>query len=72
MELSAFSRLEEKIDSLVRRMEELKAENQALRGDLEAKEKEAQELGELMAVLEAEREEVKSRIEGLVARLELI
>ncbi|CAO0822740.1 cell division protein ZapB [Desulfarculales bacterium] len=70
MEVAAFARLEAKIEDLLNRLNSLKAENFDLKGRLDEKEKEANELGELMAAQDAEREDVRKRIESLVQRLE--
>ena len=70
MEVAAFARLEAKIEDLLNRLNSLKAENADLKGRLDEKEKEANELGELMAAQDAEREDVRKRIESLVLKLE--
>ncbi len=70
MEVAAFARLEAKIEDLLNRLNSLKAENADLKGRLDEKEKEVNELGELMAAQDAERDEVRKRIESLVQKLE--
>ncbi len=70
MEVAAFARLEAKIEELLGRLNSLKAENADLKGRLDEKEKEVNELGELMAAQDAEREDVRKRIENLVQKLE--
>lgn len=70
MEVAAFARLEAKIEELLNRLNALKAENADLKGRLDEKEKEVNELGELMAAQDAEREDVRKRIESLVQKLE--
>ena len=70
MEVAAFARLEAKIEELLGRLTQLRSENAELKGRLEEKEKEVTELGELMTAQDAEREEVRKRIETLVQKLE--
>ena len=70
MEVAAFARLEAKIEDLLNRLTALKTENAELKGRLDEKEKEVTELGELMAAQDAERDEVRKRIENLVQKLE--
>ncbi|MFH1033790.1 MAG: cell division protein ZapB [Pseudomonadota bacterium] len=70
MEVAAFARLEAKIEELLNRLNSLKSENADLKGRLDEKEKEVNELGELMSAQDAERDEVRKRIESLVQKLE--
>jgi len=70
MEVAAFARLEAKIEDLLGRLTQMKSENAELKSRLEEKEKEVAELGELMATQDAERDEVRKRIENLVQKLE--
>lgn len=70
MEVAAFARLESKIEELLARLGAVQAENQDLKGKLEEKEKEVAELGELLATQDAERDQVRQRIENLVQKLE--
>lgn len=70
MEVSAFNRLEQKIEELLNRLGSLKEENQKLRAELEEQQRRASELTELKDGLEQERSQVRQRIEGLVQRLE--
>ncbi len=70
MEVTAFNRLEEKIEELLNRLAALKEENADLRAALNQKEETLSELGQRVHSLEQEREEVRGRIEHLVQRLE--
>jgi cell division protein ZapB len=70
MEVAAFARLEAKIEELLNRLTALTTENAGLKSRLDEKEKEVTELGELMAAQDAERDEVRKRIESLVEKLE--
>jgi len=70
MEVAAFARLETKIEELLGRLTAMRGENAELKGRLEEKEREVAELGELMSAQDAERDEVRKRIESLVEKLE--
>jgi predicted nuclease with TOPRIM domain len=72
MELSAFNRLEKKIEELLGRLAELGGENKELRGRLEGKEKELAEMNERLTAGEAERDQVRARVEQLLAKLETL
>ncbi len=63
MEVSAFNRLEQKIEELLSRLVDLKEENADLRRALAERDQRLQEL-------EAERSQVRSRIEQLVQKIE--
>ena len=77
---SVMARLEEKIEEIVQKVAALQRENadlkqqvyesQAMLTELEAKDKELNDLNELLAVQDAERAEIRSRVEALVAKLE--
>lgn len=70
MDIAAFARLEEKVDQLLGRLEELKGENARLKDALAEKDKEVAELDQLLKVQDGERNEVRQRIENLVRKLE--
>ena len=70
MELAAFSRLEAKIEELISRLKVLGAENEELGARLDDKNREVAELNELLKTQDAERQEVRGRIESLVQKLE--
>lgn len=70
MEVAAFARLEAKIEDLLGRLTQMRSDNAELKSRLDEKEKEVAELGELMAAQDAERDEVRKRIENLVQKLE--
>jgi len=72
MEITAFARLEQKIEELLGRLASFKSENAELKSRLEAKDKELADLNELLSVQEAERNEVRQRIETLVNKLESV
>jgi cell division protein ZapB len=72
MDTSTFARLEQKIEELLGRLSALKSENVEMKSRLEAKDKELADLNELLSVQEAERNEVRQRIETLVNKLESI
>lgn len=70
MELAVFSRLEAKIEEMLARLKTLGEENEELKKRLADKEGEVAELNELLKTQDAERNEVRLRIEGLVQKLE--
>lgn len=70
MEIAAFSRLEAKIEELISRLTALGEENEALKARLNDKDAEVAELNELLKTQDAERQEVRGRIESLVQKLE--
>ncbi|MEW5911453.1 MAG: cell division protein ZapB [Thermodesulfobacteriota bacterium] len=70
MDLSTFKTLETKIEELLNRLKALKQENDEVRGRLEEKEREVAELTQLLSVQDAERDQVRERVEGLLAKLE--
>jgi cell division protein ZapB len=70
MEVTAFNRLEQKIEELLNRLAALKDENADLRGALSQKEESLNSLGQQVNSLEQERDEVRGRIEHLVQKLE--
>ncbi|MFZ5586781.1 MAG: cell division protein ZapB [Thermodesulfobacteriota bacterium] len=70
MELAVFSRLEAKIEEMLARLKALGEENDELRKRLADKDAEVAELGELLKTQDAERNEVRLRIESLVQKLE--
>ena len=72
MDLSSFARLEKKIEELLERLKELGSENAELRGRLEEKEIEVNELNELLSAQDAERDQVKDRVEQLLAKLDTL
>jgi len=70
MEVSGFNRLEQKLEELLDRLVSLKSENSSLREALAQKERELAELNQRAAAMEAERNQVRQRIESLVEKLE--
>jgi predicted nucleic acid-binding Zn-ribbon protein len=70
MEVTAFNRLEQKIEDLLNRLAALKDENADLRTALEQKEASLNDLGQQVQTLEQERDDVRGRIEQLVLKLE--
>ncbi|ADK83669.1 putative cytoplasmic protein [Desulfarculus baarsii DSM 2075] len=72
MEIAVFARLEQKVEALLERLAALKEENSELMKLYNEKDSEATELKRQLAAQEAEREQVRQRIENLVAKLEQI
>ncbi len=70
MEVTAFNRLEQKIEELLNRLAALKDENADLRAALNQKEESLNDLGQRVHSLEQERDDVRGRIEQLVQKLE--
>ncbi|MFH1057918.1 MAG: cell division protein ZapB [Pseudomonadota bacterium] len=70
MELAVFSRLEAKIEEMLARLKALGEENEELKKRLADKEGEVAEFNELLKTQDAERNEVRLRIESLVQKLE--
>ena len=70
MELAVFTRLENKIDKLLGRLETLEGANKELTLQLKAKDGEIAELKQLISSRESEREQVRGRIERLIEKLE--
>lgn len=70
MEVSGFNLLEQKLEELLDRLVSLKSENSSLREALAQKERELTELNQRAAAMEAERNQVRQRIESLVEKLE--
>ena len=74
------AQLEDKVEEIIKRVSQLQEENRllkirldealALQAIVEVKEKEVNELSELLAVQDAEREEIRKRVEALVSKLE--
>jgi len=72
MDLSAFNRLEKKVEELLERLAELSGENAQLRGRLKEQDKELAELNQRLASGEAERDQVRQRVEQLLAKLDTL
>ncbi|MCB2228538.1 MAG: cell division protein ZapB [Desulfarculaceae bacterium] len=72
MDLNTFNLLEKKIEELLGRLSELSGENGELRGRLEEKDKELAEMNQLLAEGDAERDQVRKRVEQLLAKLETL
>jgi cell shape-determining protein MreC len=80
IDTTAITHLEEKVEAILRRIKELKTENEALkqrvgaaenwRSELAGKEKELNDLKELLSIQDAERVEIRSRLEALLTKLE--
>jgi len=70
MEITAFNRLEEKIEGLLGRLEDYRNQVTRLKEQLAQKDKEIEELNQLLAEQDQERTEVRQRIEQLVLKLE--
>ena len=72
MDISTFNNLESKIEELLDRLRALKQENGEIRGGLTEKDKEIAELNELLAAQDEERDQVRARVEGLLAKLDTL
>jgi len=70
MELSSFSRLEQKIEELLNQLVSLREENAELHRAIEERDQRLNEQSQRLSELESEREGVRGRIEQLVQRLE--
>jgi cell division protein ZapB len=70
MEVTAFNRLEQKIDDILNQLDEQRRLNSELREQLAVKERRVAELEELSSTQDQEKEEVRQRIEQLVLKLE--
>jgi cell shape-determining protein MreC len=81
IDANAITRLEEKVGVVLQRIQELRTENEDLkqkltvaenwRSELANKETELNDLKELLAIQDAERVEIRSRLEALLATLEI-
>jgi cell division protein ZapB len=70
MEVTAFNRLEQKIDDILNQLDEQRRLNSELREQLAVKERRVAELEEQNSAQDQEKEEVRQRIEQLVLKLE--
>ncbi|MDR1396820.1 MAG: hypothetical protein LBJ14_03730 [Desulfarculales bacterium] len=80
IDTSAIAHLEEKIENILQRISRVQAENETLkqkvleadhwRLDIESKDKELNDLKELLTMQDAERVEIRSRVEALLTKLE--
>jgi cell division protein ZapB len=70
MEVTAFSRLEQKVEELLNQLVALREENAELHNALNEREGRIAELTQQAQGLENERDEVRGRIERLVEKLE--
>lgn len=69
---SPFDMIEKKISNLAEMVVALKKEKAALASRLEEKESEARNLARTIADLTGEREEIRNRVESILARIESI
>lgn len=72
MVIAKFEQFEQGLNRLLKEHESLKAESTGLRESLDEKELEILELKDKVKKLDAEREEVKERVEILLARLDTL
>ncbi len=72
MDLSTFNNLESKIEELLDRLRALKQENSEIRGGLAEKDREIAELNDLLSAQDEERDQVRARVEGLLAKLDTL
>lgn len=72
MVIAKFEQFEQGLNRLLKEHESLKAESAGLRESLDEKELEILELKDKVKKLDAEREEVKERVEILLTRLDTL
>lgn len=70
MALEQFERLETGVEQLLKHCEELRVENARLKGAIEAKGAEAEDLREKLKRLDREKAEVKGKVETLLSKLD--
>lgn len=70
MALEHFERLETGVEQLLKHCEELRAENARLKGAIEAKGAEMEDLKERCKRLDREKVQVKERVDSLLTRLD--
>ena len=72
MDLSVFNRLEQRVEELLARLRDVSQENVELRGRLEEKDRELAEMMELAGEAEAERNQIRQKVEQLLGKLETL
>lgn len=72
MDLSVFNRLEQRVEELLARLKDVGQENVELRGRLEEKDRELAEMMELAGEAEAERNQIRQKVEQLLGKLETL
>ena len=72
MDLSVFNRLEQRVEELLARLRDVGQENVELRGRLEEKDRELAEMMELAGEAEAERNQIRQKVEQLLGKLETL
>ncbi len=70
MALEHFERLETGVEQLLKHCEELRTENARLKGAIEAKGAEVEDLREKLKRLDREKVQVKEKVETLLTRLD--
>lgn len=70
MALEHFERLETGVEQLLRHCEELRTENARLKGAIEAKGAEVEDLREKLKRLDREKVQVKEKVDSLLIRLD--
>lgn len=72
MDLSVFNQLEQRVEELLTRLRDVGQENAELRGRLEEKDRELTEMMELASEAEAERNQIRQKVEQLLSKLETL
>ncbi len=72
MDFSVFNQLEQRVEELLTRLKDVGQENAELRGRLEEKDRELAEMMELAGEAEAERNQIRQKVEQLLAKLETL
>jgi septal ring factor EnvC (AmiA/AmiB activator) len=72
MDLSVFNQLEQRVEELLARLRDVGQENADLRSRLEEKDRELSEMMELASEAEAERNQIRQKVEQLLGKLETL
>jgi septal ring factor EnvC (AmiA/AmiB activator) len=72
MDLSVFNQLEQRVEELLARLRDVGQENAELRSRLEEKDRELSEMMELASEAEAERNQIRQKVEQLLGKLETL
>lgn len=72
MDLSVFNQLEQRVEELLTRLRDVGQENAELRSRLEEKDGELAEMMELASEAEAERNQIRHKVEQLLSKLETL